>query len=123
MTLTATDLPATLDPGRQLLTVVTAGAPSVSRVVDVTCSLAIAAQPAGQLAAIGSSVEFSVSALGGRSYRWRRDGVAIPGASGPTYRTPPVTAGDSGAVHTVEVLARAGARPRPARWPTRGPRA
>jgi alpha-tubulin suppressor-like RCC1 family protein len=37
------------------------------------------------------------------SYQWRRNGVAIAGATGPTYTTPPLTAADDGARYSITV--------------------
>lgn len=46
----------------------------------------IATQPADAVALEGQPASFHVAALGtGLSYRWERDGVAIPGAISPTY--------------------------------------
>ena len=44
----------------------------------------ITAQPSSRIAAIGGSVTLSVSATGGGTYQWQRNGRDIPGANGST---------------------------------------
>jgi len=41
------------------------------------------------------------------SYQWQRDGVDIPGATSPSYTTPPLTTGDD-ALFSVTVINSAG---------------
>jgi uncharacterized repeat protein (TIGR01451 family) len=103
MTLTVSDLPPVLHPGPHLLSVTVAGVPSPFVPVDVICSLAITRHPSSQITALGSTVTFQVESQGGRRYQWRRDGVDIPGATAPSYTTPPISPDDSGAVYIVEV--------------------
>ena len=104
MTLTVSDLPPILHPGPHLLSAVVAGVPSAPVPVDLLCSLEIIQHPVGPIAATPDfPVTFRVESQGGRLYQWRRDGVDIPGATGPSYTTPPVSPGDSGTAYTVEV--------------------
>lgn len=53
-------------------------------------SPAITAQPAGQTANVGDTVEFSVVASGNTplSYQWFRNSQIVPGATSPTYVIP-----------------------------------
>ena len=53
----------------------------------------------------GANTSFSVVASGASplAYQWQRDNTDIPGATGPTYITPVLTLGDSGAQFRVRV--------------------
>ncbi len=103
MTLTASDLPVTLNPGPHLLSVVVAGVASDPVQVDMACSLVITAPPADQTVDLGATATFTVEARGGRHFQWQKDGIDVPGATGPTYTTPPVTAADAGTTYRVLV--------------------
>jgi hypothetical protein len=71
----------------------------------------ITRDPRSVTAAIGDTVAFSVSAVGDRlRYQWKKNGVAITGATEETYVTPPVAAGDEGSSFTVTVSNKGGAR-------------
>jgi hypothetical protein len=65
----------------------------------------ITTQPASQTVTAGVRVTFSVQASGSAplSYQWRRNGTAIPAATGASYTTPATTISDSGAQFTVLV--------------------
>ncbi len=58
----------------------------------------IRSQPANQTASAGQNVTFGVGASGAPtlSYQWFKDGVAIPGATGPALLLPAVQAGAAG---------------------------
>lgn len=58
----------------------------------------IRSRPLSQTASAGQDVTFSVGASGAPApaYQWLKDGVAIPGATGPTLLLPAVQAGDTG---------------------------
>ena len=101
--LTVDRLPAPLTPGWHLVTVFVAGIPSQAHFVEATCGLVIDRHPERQIVPIGSPATFSVEARGARRYQWKKDGIDIPGATGPTYTTPPVVAADSGAIFEVVV--------------------
>ena len=64
----------------------------------------ITTQPVGQTVALNGSVSFSVVATGdpAPTYRWRRDGVVINGATRATLNLPGLTGYDEGS-YTVEV--------------------
>lgn len=55
-------------------------------------------QPLSQVAFVGGSVSFTVGVTGGTAfnYQWRRNGIAIPGATGATLTLPAVSANDAG---------------------------
>jgi hypothetical protein len=59
----------------------------------------ITAQPGSQTAAVGSTVTLSVTTAGtaGPSFQWRKDGVAIPGATRSSLELSAVTKGTAGA--------------------------
>lgn len=74
---------------------------STSAVLTVTAATvapAIATQPANQTVTEGRSVGFSVVATGSPlpTYQWRKDGNAIPGATGRAYIIPAANTGHSG---------------------------
>ena len=58
----------------------------------------IGIQPANQVASVGESVTFSITAFGNAplSYQWQRNGVDISGAISDTYITPPTVLADNG---------------------------
>src|SRR5262249_13845596 len=60
---------------------------------------AVVSQPAGQTVLAGSTASFRVAATGSAPlrYQWQRDGMNIPGATGPTLALPALTQADSGA--------------------------
>ncbi len=103
MTLTISNMAPTLNPGYMLLTVIAAGVPSEPSLVRLECSLAITTHPADQRSALGETVPFIVETQGGRHFQWQRNGVDIPGATGPVYTTPPITAADAGDSYRVLV--------------------
>lgn len=66
----------------------------------------ILTQPQATQAVVGATATFSVSAQsqgGTLAYQWRRNGVDVAGATGASYTTPAVAAGDNGAVYSVRV--------------------
>lgn len=64
----------------------------------------IAAQPAAASAITGASATFSVSATGPElKYQWRKNGVAITGATGSSYTTGALAASDHGTDYSVVV--------------------
>lgn len=68
----------------------------------------ISVQPAAVAAPLGGPAAFSVAATGGSlSYQWLFNGVAIPGATGPSYQVPSTTR-DSAGVYSVIVTGSGG---------------
>jgi plastocyanin len=64
----------------------------------------ITVQPASVTVAPGQSATFSVTAKGqDLLYQWYRNGMAIPGATGPSTTTPPAVPADNGAQFSVTV--------------------
>lgn len=64
---------------------------------DVPSSLpSITTQPTSQSAAVGSTVQFIVSASGANSYQWYKDGAAISGSVGNSLTLLNLQAGDAG---------------------------
>jgi hypothetical protein len=74
-----------------------------------TIAAAISAHPAAQTIASGSTVVFSAGATGtpAPAYQWRRDGVAIAGATGPVLVVNAATAANAG-LYTVVATNSAG---------------
>jgi hypothetical protein len=58
----------------------------------------ITAQPISQIVPIGQAATFTVTATGAGpiAYQWSENGIEIPGATGPSYITPPVALGANG---------------------------
>ncbi|MCU0757783.1 MAG: hypothetical protein MUF07_01105 [Steroidobacteraceae bacterium] len=70
----------------------------------------ISQQPRDRAAFVGTSVNFDIG-VGGKGplvFQWRRNGVAIAGATGAVYATPPLTLADGGARFSVVVSNSAG---------------
>ncbi len=107
LSLAIPSLPA-IDPGFYRATVRRSGVPSVSAIVSALCTISITSHPAAQSAAIGATATFSVTAPGALTYQWFKNALAIPGATGPAYTTPPVTVPDAGALYTVKAIGRCG---------------
>jgi Abnormal spindle-like microcephaly-assoc'd, ASPM-SPD-2-Hydin len=65
----------------------------------------ITMQPTSQSVTIPNSAVFSAAATGTApmSYQWMRNGLAISGASGPTYATPATSTADNGAAFSVVI--------------------
>ncbi|HSI51299.1 MAG TPA: carboxypeptidase regulatory-like domain-containing protein [Ideonella sp.] len=82
------------------------GTPPVTSQPPVeTPSLSISAQPASTSVAIGQTASFSITATGASdlSYQWRRNGVAIDGATAASYQTGAVAYANNGEVYSVLV--------------------
>ena len=70
----------------------------------------VTTQPAGQTVITGTSASFSVSATGTSplTFQWKKDGIAISGATSSTYTIPATSLADSDAVFSVVVSNSAG---------------
>jgi acid phosphatase len=70
----------------------------------------ITTQPASQTVTVGQTATFTVAATGTAplSYQWRKNGIAISGATSSSYTTPATTSSDNGAQFTVAVSNSAG---------------
>ncbi len=53
---------------------------------DENAGPVITQDPVGLTAYVGDTVQFSVAQTGGTTYQWRKNGVNINGATGPTYQ-------------------------------------
>ena len=79
------------------------GAPPASAGDRVAASVAV--EPRNLARSAGETATLDVVAGGSLPlrYQWRRNGIDIARAKGPTYTTPPLTVGDDGARYTVRV--------------------
>ena len=70
----------------------------------------ITRQPADTTVTVGARAKFRVKAGGTEplTYQWKKNGTNIPGAISATYKTPPTTLQDNGAVFSVLISDRAG---------------
>jgi len=82
--------------------------PSADALLTVNAAptpVSITTQPADTTATAGQTATFSVVASGSGplAYQWRKNGVAITGATAASYTTPALVAGDNNALYTVVV--------------------
>ena len=70
----------------------------------------ITMQPTSQTVTVPNSAAFSAAATGTApiSYQWKKNGLSISGANGPTYATPATSTSDNGAAFSVVVSNAAG---------------
>lgn len=70
----------------------------------------IAVQPANTTVPVGTRAKFRVKAGGTKplTYQWKKNGANIPGAISASYKTPPTTLEDNGAIFAVLISDRAG---------------
>ena len=70
----------------------------------------ITVQPADTTVTVGAIAKFRVKAGGTKplTYQWKKNGTNIPGAINASYKTPPTTLEDNGAVFSVLISDRAG---------------
>jgi len=70
----------------------------------------ITLQPADTTVTVGAIAKFGVKAGGTKplTYQWKKNGTNIPGAISASYKTPPTTLQDNGAVFSVLISDRAG---------------
>ncbi len=79
--------------------------PAILTVNAVTVAPSITTQPTSQTVTAGQTATFNVAATGTAplSYQWRKNSVAIIGATSSTYTTPATASSDSGTQFTVLV--------------------
>ncbi|HKA40840.1 MAG TPA: beta-propeller fold lactonase family protein [Burkholderiales bacterium] len=72
---------------------------------DGGTSLSITGQPIDQEVTAPATATFTVVAEGTAplTYQWKKNGIAVPGATSPSYTTPPTALGDDGATFTAVV--------------------
>jgi len=78
---------------------------ATEKLAPITAPLAIRTQPANTNVNAGQAASFSVTAAGNApfGYQWKRNGIDIPGATGPNYTTPALAFADNGALYSVVV--------------------
>jgi Right handed beta helix region len=111
-----TSAASTSDNGAQFTVVVSNSAGSVTSnnaILTVNAAATaptITTQPTNQSVTAGQAASFLVAATGTAplAYQWRRNGVAISGATSPTYVTPAASTSDNGAQFSVLVSNSAG---------------
>lgn len=93
------DCNVSLAGGADLLTGVSGGT------VTVAVRPSITSQPTNQVVGLGESATFSVTAAGTAPllYQWYKNAVPIPGATSPSYTTPPLQLMDIGTIFSVVV--------------------
>lgn len=84
---------------------VTSAVATLTVTAPVPTAPVITTQPLDRSAQAGGSASFSVAATGlpAPTYQWRRNGVAIEGATASSYATPTLTSADNGATFSVVV--------------------
>jgi hypothetical protein len=101
------------DNGAQFSVVVVNSVSSVTSnpaILTVNTAPAITSQPVSRSVTAGQTATFSVGATGTApiSYRWRKNGANISGATAASYTTPATSSADNGAQFTVVVSNPAG---------------
>lgn len=84
--------------------------PAVVSVLPILIPPKILAQPASQTVKFGQTATFSVEATGqpAPAFQWKKNGVAIAGATATSYTTGVLSSQDSGSIYTVELSSIAG---------------
>ena len=111
-----TPVTTTSDSGAQFTVVVSNAAGSVASLAAMltvnagAVAPSITTQPASQTVTVGQAAFFSVAATGTASlnYQWKKNSVAISGATSSSYTTPATVTSDSGELFTVTVSNSAG---------------
>src|SRR5690349_3949319 len=86
------------------------GLVSTANTGPVATAPSITTQPASQSVTAGQTASFSVAATGTAplNYQWKKNGVAVNGASSSAYSTPATSSSDNGVQFTVVVSNSAG---------------
>jgi serine protease len=90
-------------PGREFAGRCGAGMLDATRALQAAGPPFVVTPPANVTVAAGGTASFTVEAIGVVSYQWVRNGVAIAGATGPTYTTPALAATDNNAAFQVNM--------------------
>jgi hypothetical protein len=95
-----------------IITNVAGSITSANALLTVNSAPSITSQPISQTVNLGQTATFSVSAGGSNplSYQWRKNTIAIVGATAASYTTPVTTASDNNASYTVTVSNAAGSQ-------------
>lgn len=80
-----------------------AGMLDATRALQAAGPPVVVTAPVSVTVAAGATASFTVEAIGAVSYQWVRAGVAIPGATGPTYTTPALAATDNNVAFVVNM--------------------
>ena len=94
---------ASCAPGRIFAGRCGAGMLDATRALQAAGPPFVVTQPANVTVAAGATASFAIEAIGAVSYQWVRNGVAIAGATGPTYTTPALAATDNNAAFQVNM--------------------
>jgi hypothetical protein len=99
---------AASDNGSSFTVTVTGAAGSVTSnaaILTVNAPPSITTQPASATVNVGQTASFSVAAGGTAplTYQWKKNGVAISGATSASYTTPATASSDNGAQFTVTI--------------------
>jgi len=90
-------------PGREFAGRCGAGMLDATRALQAAGPPLVVTPPASVTVAVGGTASFTVEAIGAVSYQWVRNGVAIAGATGPTYTTPALAATDNNVAFVVNM--------------------
>ncbi len=90
-------------PGRDFAGRCGAGMLDATRALQAAGPPLVVTPPASVTVAVGGTASFTVEAIGAVSYQWVRNGVAIAGATGPTYTTPALAATDNNVAFVVNM--------------------
>ncbi len=90
-------------PGRDFAGRCGVGMLDATRALQAAGPPLVVTPPGNVTVPVGGTASFTVEAIGAVSYQWVRAGVAIAGATGPTYTTPPLAATDNNVAFVVNM--------------------
>ena len=90
-------------PGRLFAGRCGAGMLDATRALQAAGPPLVVTPPASVTVAAGATASFTIEAIGAVTYQWIRNGVAIAGATGPTYTTPALAATDNNVAFQVNM--------------------